>query len=97
MLSMTLDSSILITDRASLLVTTAWGTKGSTSTKDLGGATKSKKGDDGKAMVEVKIPTAPEDVDALWLHMKKEIGTPYVAAHVKRDQDTKKSDHYANQ
>lgn len=34
--------------------------------KDLGGATK-KKTDDGKELVEVDIPTAPDDVDALWL------------------------------
>ncbi|KAL8278351.1 hypothetical protein RQP46_009243 [Phenoliferia psychrophenolica] len=73
----------------------AWGTKGSTSTKDLGGATK-KKGDDGKETVQVDIPTAPEDVDALWLHMRKEVSTPYVAVHQKRDIDTKQADHFAN-
>lgn len=47
----------------------AWGTKGSTTVKDLGGATK-KKTEDGKELVEVDIPTAPDDVDALWLVSK---------------------------
>lgn len=75
----------------------AWGTKGSTSIKDLGGAEKSKKNDEGKNVVQVSIPTAPDDVDALWMHMKKEISTPYVPVHVKRDPDTKKAEHYANQ
>lgn len=28
--------------------------------------------------------------------MKKEISTPYVVTHQKRDIDTKKADHYAN-
>lgn len=64
--------------------------------KDLGGASK-KKGDDGKETVEVKIPTAADDVDALWLHMRKEVGTPEVKVHQKRDPDAKKADHYANQ
>ncbi len=71
----------------------AWGTKGDTSVKNLGGA---KKAGDGKDEVEVKIPTAPEDVDALWLEMKKDVGTPYVEKHVKRDVHTKQADHYAN-
>jgi chitin synthase len=68
----------------------AWGTKGDTSVKNLGGA---KKAGDGKDEVEVKIPTAPEDVDALWLEMKKDVGTPFVAKHVKRDVHTKQADH----
>lgn len=73
----------------------AWGTKGSTSVKDLGGA-KAKKNEAGKQTVEVNIPTVPDDVDALWLHMRKEMGTPYVPVHQKRDQNTKQADHYAN-
>lgn len=67
----------------------AWGTKGDTSVKNLGGA---KQGAE-KGEVEVAIPTAPEDVDALWLEMKKDVGTPFVAKHVKRDVHTKQADH----
>ncbi|KAI5474977.1 chitin synthase, glycosyltransferase family 2 protein [Pseudohyphozyma bogoriensis] len=73
----------------------AWGTKGSTSMKDLGHATK-KKTEDGKEIVDVDIPTVPDDIDALWLHMRKEIATPHVEVHKKRDVDTKKTDQYAN-
>ena len=63
--------------------------------QDLGGATK-KKTEDGKDLVELDIPTAPEDVDALWLHMKKEVSTPHVEVHQKRDIDSKQADHFAN-
>ncbi|KAM0748706.1 glycosyltransferase family 2 protein [Meredithblackwellia eburnea MCA 4105] len=73
----------------------AWGTKGSTGMKDLGGATK-KKADDGKDLVEVDIPTAPEDVDALWLHMRKEISVPFKEVHKKRDVDQRQADRFAN-
>ncbi|KAK4701751.1 chitin synthase, partial [Phenoliferia sp. Uapishka_3] len=73
----------------------SWGTKGSTEIKDLGGATK-KKDSEGKELVEINIPTAPDDVDALWQHMRKEVSTPFVAKHQKRDIDTKQADHFAN-
>ena len=67
----------------------AWGTKGDTSVKNLGGAkTTGEKGE-----VEVKIPTAPEDVDALWLEMKRDVGTPIVEKKVKRDVHAKQADH----
>lgn len=64
----------------------AWGTKGSTTIKDLGGAKKSK-GDDGKELVEVSIPTAEADIDELWLNMRKDISTPAVVKHEKRSLD----------
>jgi chitin synthase len=73
----------------------SWGTKGSTTVKDLGGATK-KKTEGGKELVTVDLVSAPDDVDALWNGMRKEIGTPYVERHVKRDAGAKKEDHYAN-
>ncbi|KAK4055626.1 hypothetical protein OIV83_000172 [Microbotryomycetes sp. JL201] len=72
----------------------AWGTKGSTSAKDLGSAKKTK--ENGKEVLELSIPTAPEDVDQLWLNMKKEISTPFVAKHQKRSFDVKQADHFAN-
>lgn len=74
----------------------AWGTKGSTGTKDLGGA-KSKKGTDGKDTVELELPDEPEDVDNLWLHLRKDLGTKEVVVHQKRDVDQKKADQFANQ
>jgi chitin synthase len=64
----------------------AWGTKGSTSIKDLGGAKKTK-GEGGKDLVEVNIPTAPDDINQLWLEMKKEINTPVTVKHEKRSLD----------
>ena len=70
----------------------AWGTKGDTSVKNLGGAKKGAEKDE----VEVKIPTAPEDVDQLWLEMKKDVATPFVEKHVKRNAHDKQADHYAN-
>jgi chitin synthase len=43
-----------------------WGTKGDNgSSKDLGGA-KKVKGDNGKDMMEVEVPTAKEDIDSMW-------------------------------
>lgn len=43
-----------------------WGTKGDNgSAKDLGGA-KKVKGDDGKELMEVEVPTAKEDIDSMW-------------------------------
>ncbi|KAG9102269.1 Chitin synthase, class 2 [Ceratobasidium sp. UAMH 11750] len=43
-----------------------WGTKGDNgAAKDLGGA-KKVKGDDGKEMIEVEVPTAKEDIDSIW-------------------------------
>lgn len=38
----------------------------------------------------------PPKVDALWLHMRKEISTPFVAVHEKRNIDAKQADHFAN-
>ncbi|KAM0788848.1 hypothetical protein ACM66B_002933 [Microbotryomycetes sp. NB124-2] len=72
----------------------AWGTKGSTTAKDLGSAKKTS--ENGKDLLEVTLPTAPEDVNQLWLNMQKEISTPFVAKHQKRSFDVKQADHFAN-
>ncbi|KAK4057958.1 hypothetical protein OIO90_001177 [Microbotryomycetes sp. JL221] len=72
----------------------AWGTKGSTTTKDLGSAKKTK--ENGQEMFEVTLPTAPDDIDELWRNMQKEIATPYVEKHEKRSFDVKQADHFAN-
>lgn len=46
-------------------------------------------------MVELSIPTAPDDIDELWLEMRKDISTPFVAKHQKRSIDEKQADHFA--
>ena len=38
-------------------------------------------------MVELAIPTAPDDIDELWLNMRKDIATPEVVKHQKRSVD----------
>ncbi|KAH0837983.1 glycosyltransferase family 2 protein [Lanmaoa asiatica] len=70
-----------------------WGTKGdNTTAKDLGGAKKIK-GDGGKVMMEVEIPTAREDVDQLWTASRSalKVKPPEIKEH--RDAATKQSDH----
>jgi len=69
------------------------GTKGdNTAAKDLGGAKKIK-GDGGKVMMEVEIPTVREDVDQLWTASRAslKVKPPEVKEH--RDAATKQSDH----
>lgn len=69
------------------------GTKGdNTAAKDLGGAKKIK-GDGGKVMMEVEIPTVREDVDQLWAASRSslKVRPPEVKEH--RDAATKQSDH----
>ncbi|GAA5985410.1 hypothetical protein JCM11641_000148 [Rhodosporidiobolus odoratus] len=73
----------------------AWGTKGDTTVKDLGSAKKSKTAD-GKEVLEVSLPTKEDDVDELWIHMKKEMATPPPKVEQKRSADQKQQDHYAN-
>jgi chitin synthase len=73
-----------------------WGTKGDNgAAKDLGGA-KKVKGDDGKDMMEVEIPTAREDVDRLWAASRSalKIKAPEEKQH--RDAETKQADHDRN-
>lgn len=73
-----------------------WGTKGDNgSTKDLGGA-KKVKGQNGKDMMEVEIPTAREDVDRMWAASRSalKIKAPEERSH--RDAATKQADHDRN-
>ncbi|SGY80101.1 BQ5605_C008g05303 [Microbotryum silenes-dioicae] len=72
----------------------AWGTKGSTVIKDLGHAAKTKD-KDGQDIVEVDIPTAPDDIDALWIQMRKEMSQPVIETHTKRTIDQKQADRFA--
>ncbi|KAF8140633.1 glycosyltransferase family 2 protein [Boletus edulis] len=70
-----------------------WGTKGdNTAAKDLGGAKKIK-GDDGKVMMEVEIPTAREDVDQLWAASRAALKVKPPETKEHRDAATKQSDH----
>ncbi|KAF8841959.1 glycosyltransferase family 2 protein [Paxillus ammoniavirescens] len=73
-----------------------WGTKGDNgSAKDLGGA-KKVKGENGKEMMEVEIPTAREDVDRMWAASRSalKIKPPEEKQH--RDAATKQADHDRN-
>lgn len=73
-----------------------WGTKGDNgSTKDLGGA-KKVKGENGKDMMEVEIPTAREDVDRMWAASRSalKVKAPEEKSH--RDAATKQADHDRN-
>ncbi|GAA5886991.1 hypothetical protein JCM16303_003082 [Sporobolomyces ruberrimus] len=72
----------------------AWGTKGDTTVKDLGKASKTKN-DEGKDVLEVSMPTRPDDIDELWGHMRKELATPHVEEKSRRSPDAKQADHYA--
>jgi len=73
-----------------------WGTKGDNgAAKDLGGA-KKVKGDDGKEMLEVEIPTARDDVDQLWAASRAALKHKPPEEKEKRDASTKQSDHDRN-
>ncbi|TFK77536.1 chitin synthase [Pluteus cervinus] len=69
-----------------------WGTKGDNgAAKDLGGA-KKVKGDDGKEMMEVELPTAQEDVAQLWMASKNALKTRPPEEKEHRDAATKQAD-----
>ncbi|CEQ40468.1 SPOSA6832_02098 [Sporobolomyces salmonicolor] len=70
------------------------GTKGQETVKDLGGAKKTKNSD-GKEMLEVSVPTKAEDVDSLYVAMRKELSTPPVEQKQHRSAEQKHIDHYA--
>lgn len=68
------------------------GTKGdNTAPKDLGGA-KQIKGDGGKVMMEIEIPTAREDVDQLWAASRAALKVKPPEEKEHRDAATKQSD-----
>lgn len=73
-----------------------WGTKGDNgSSKDLGGA-KKVKGEGGKEMMEVEIPTAREDVDQLWSAARSSLRQKPAEEKEHRDAATKQADHDRN-
>ncbi|KAI0068051.1 glycosyltransferase family 2 protein [Artomyces pyxidatus] len=73
-----------------------WGTKGDNgSAKDLGGA-KKVKGEDGKDVMEVELPTAREDVDQLWAAARSALQQKPVEEKEHRDAATKQADHDRN-
>lgn len=60
----------------------------------LQGAKKTQK--DGKDVVEVEVPTVKEDIDAMWLHMRKDMAVKTVEVRQKRSAELKQEDHYRN-
>jgi len=73
-----------------------WGTKGDNgAAKDLGGA-KKVKGTDGKEMMEVALPTAREDVDALWAESRAALRQKPPPEKEHRDATTKQNDRDRN-
>ena len=73
-----------------------WGTKGDNgSAKDLGGA-KKVKGEDGKEMLEVELPTAREDVDQIWQASRTALSFKPAEEKEHRDAATKQADHDRN-
>jgi chitin synthase len=72
------------------------GTKGDNgAAKDLGSA-KKVKGENGKDMMEVELPTAREDVDQLWAASRAALKIKPPAQKEKRDSQTKQADHDRN-
>jgi len=73
-----------------------WGTKGDNgAAKDLGGAKKIK-GENGKEMMEVELPTAREDVDHLWAAARAALKVRPPEEKQHRDAATKQADHDRN-
>lgn len=73
-----------------------WGTKGDNgASKDLGGAKKIK-GENGKEMMEVELPTTREDVDHLWTAARSALRTKPPVEKEHRDAATKQADHDRN-
>ncbi|KAK0552700.1 Chitin synthase, class 2 [Tilletia horrida] len=74
----------------------SWGTKGDNApSTDLGSAS-AQKGKDGKAAVEVKIPTTADETEELWAHMQRDLAVPKAEQKSHRSADQKASDHAAN-
>lgn len=72
------------------------GTKGDNgAAKDLGGA-KKVKGEGGKELMEVELPTAREDVDQLWSAARSALRTKPPEAKEHRDAATKQADRDKN-
>ena len=74
----------------------SWGTKGDNgSSKDLGGA-KKVKGEDGKELMEVELPTARDDVDQVWAASRTALSYKPPEEKEHRDAATKQADHDRN-
>jgi chitin synthase len=72
------------------------GTKGDNgAAKDLGGA-KKVKGDNGKDVMEVELPTAREDVDQLWTASRAALKMKPSSEKEHRDTATKQADRDRN-
>ncbi|KAI0778781.1 chitin synthase [Trametes elegans] len=73
-----------------------WGTKGDNgSAKDLGGA-KKVKGEGGKEILEVELPTTREDVDQMWSASRTALSYKPPEEKEHRDAATKQADHDRN-
>jgi chitin synthase len=72
------------------------GTKGDNgAAKDLGGA-KKVKGEGGKEVMEVELPTEREDVDRLWVASRSALQMKPPVEKESRDAATKQADHDRN-
>jgi chitin synthase len=88
--------NILMTYAMCNLHDVTWGTKGDNgAAKDLGGAKKIK-GEGGKEMMEVELPTAREDVDSLWAASRSALRNKPPEQKEHRDAATKQADHDRN-
>ncbi|KAL7415762.1 glycosyltransferase family 2 protein [Mrakia frigida] len=72
----------------------SWGTKGSTTTGDLGSAKLTKK--DGKEVMEVEVPQNKDDLSELWLQARGEIRNKPAEVPDKRAPEVKQSDNDKN-
>jgi len=73
-----------------------WGTKGDNgAAKDLGSA-KTVKDAEGKEMMELDLPTAKEDVDALWAASRNALRNKPAESKESRDAATKQQDNDRN-
>jgi chitin synthase len=73
-----------------------WGTKGDNgAAKDLGGA-KKVKGEGGKEMMEIELPTQREDVEQLWQAARSSLRVKPAEEKEHRDAATKQADHDRN-
>jgi len=88
--------NILMTYAICNLHDVTWGTKGDNgAAKDLGGA-KKVKGEGGKEVMEVELPTEREDVDRLWVASRSALQMKPPVEKESRDAATKQADHDRN-
>ena len=74
-------------------MTSCRGTKGDNgASKDLGGA-KKVKGENGKDVMEVELPTVREDVDHIWAAARSALQQKPLKEREHRDAATKQADH----